>query len=90
MDSAQSVSDCSRTVSSQAHATLWHAAPPASPPASPAGALAAAAAALLAGRTFAKRLYVGSLHYGLTETDLHTAFSPFGAILKIDMPMVRQ
>ena len=47
----------------------------------------AAAASRVAGRSFSRRLYVGSLHYSLTETDLLTAFAPFGAVQSIELPM---
>jgi len=33
-----------------------------------------------------RRIYVGSLHYDLTEEHVRQAFSAFGTITKIDMP----
>eukprot|EP00899_Mesostigma_viride_P003527 jgi/Mesvir1/13175/Mv06138-RA.1 len=32
------------------------------------------------------RIYVGSIYYDLTEADIIMAFSPFGSVVKIDMP----
>ena len=32
------------------------------------------------------RIYVGSLHFSLTEDDLRAVFSPFGAIELVDIP----
>ena len=43
-------------------------------------------AAAVLGRSFAKRVYVGSLHYALTADDVRTAFAPFGAIESLEMP----
>lgn len=37
----------------------------------------------------ANRIYAGSIFYDLTESDMLMAFSPFGQIMKIDMPKVR-
>lgn len=37
----------------------------------------------------ARRVYVGSLDYSLTEEHIRLPFSAFGNILKIDMPKVR-
>jgi len=36
-------------------------------------------------RKLACRLYVGSLHYDVTESDIRAIFSPFGAIAQVDM-----
>jgi RNA recognition motif-containing protein len=36
----------------------------------------------------ARRIYVGSLNYELTEEHLQGPFSAFGSIVKIDMPRV--
>ena len=38
------------------------------------------------GRSFAKRVYVGSLHYALTADDVRTAFAPFGVIESLEVP----
>jgi RNA-binding protein 39 len=39
----------------------------------------------LTGSNPATRLYVGSLHFNLTEEDIKAVFEPFGAILSVDL-----
>ncbi|UZJ51436.1 hypothetical protein CBS101457_000756 [Exobasidium rhododendri] len=39
----------------------------------------------LTGSNPATRLYVGSLHFNLTEDDIKAVFEPFGAILNVDL-----
>lgn len=39
----------------------------------------------LTGGNASSRLYVGSLHFSLTEEDIKAVFEPFGAILSVDL-----